>query len=50
MIDKNTFFSILYLAFATIGLIGGIFGVITWADLRRKRYFINYLNRKMFEG
>jgi ABC-type transporter Mla maintaining outer membrane lipid asymmetry permease subunit MlaE len=50
MIDQNQFFSILYALFAAVGFIGGIVGVIAWADLRRKRFFINYLNQKLSGG
>lgn len=50
MIVQNNFFSILYIIAAVVGLIGGIVGVIAWADLRRKRFFIEYLNRRMSGG
>jgi ABC-type transporter Mla maintaining outer membrane lipid asymmetry permease subunit MlaE len=50
MIDQNYFLSILYALFAAVGLVGGIVGVITWADLRRKRYLIEYLNRRLSRG
>jgi hypothetical protein len=45
MIIQSTFFSIIIIACAALGIIGGILGVFSFRYISKNREFINFLVR-----
>jgi hypothetical protein len=47
VVDSVMFSTLVIFLSCIVGLVGGGLGLFVFLDLRRKRYFIEYLNRKI---
>jgi hypothetical protein len=50
IIDPTTFSTLVIAVCALMGLIGGGLGLFVFLDFRRKRAFVDYMNRRLSSG